>query len=63
MYISHLVTMLDAYRGGDSYSKLGGLMRGEAQQRAIAHCDLGVWGHAPPGFVWVCGYLISILKK
>ena len=28
-------------RGGDSYSKLGGLMRGEAWQRAIARCDQG----------------------
>ena len=29
------------YKGGDSYSKVGGLMRGEARQHAIAHYDLG----------------------
>ena len=31
-------------RGGDSYCKVGGLMRGEARQRAIARCDLGGCG-------------------
>ena len=31
-------------RGGDSYCKVGGLMRGEAWQRAIARCDLGGCG-------------------
>ena len=31
-------------RGGDSYCKVGGLMRGEARQRAIVRCDLGGCG-------------------
>ena len=40
------------YRGGDSYSKVGGLMRGEARQRAIARCDLGGSGDMQ-NFLWV----------
>ena len=43
------------YRGGDSYSKVGGLMRGEARQRAIARCDLEGSGGMHP---WDCfGFL------
>ena len=35
-------------RGGDSYSKVGGLIRGKARQRAIARCDQEGSGGMPP---------------
>ena len=41
---SELVGEVGVYRGGDSYSKVEGLMRCEARQRAIARCDLGGLG-------------------
>ena len=45
----------DLARGGDSYSKVGGLMRCEAWQRAIARCDLGGSGDMQNflGVFWV----------
>ena len=42
-------------RGGDSYSKVGGLMRGEARQHAITRCDLRGFGDMQNflGVFWV----------